>query len=143
MAGVPAHVTILYPFIAPADLDPAVRHVLAGVAAEIEPFDVRFGGIGRFPGSVYAAPEPSVPFVSLTEAVAARFPDFPPYGGAFAEIVPHLTVAESTTAPLDAIGHEAGQALPFHHRVSRLEVLVQGPDERWRPRWRLRLGVRP
>ena len=141
--GVPAHVTILYPFIAPADLDPAVRRVLAHLAAAVEPFDVRFRRVGRFPGSVYAAPEPSLPFVGLTEAVVARFPDFPPYGGAFDEIIPHLTVAESTEAPLDEIAASAQATMPFGARVSALEVLVDDTSGRWRPHWRLRLGVRP
>ncbi len=138
--AVPAHVTIIFPFMPPEDLDPGVRHALAQIAADHEPFDVRFAGLGRFPGLVYAAPVPSAPFVHLTEAVVARFPDFPPYGGAFDEIIPHLTVAESTEAPLDDVATEAEAALPFGHRVSRLDVLVQGPDDRWHSLWRIRLG---
>lgn len=141
--GVPAHVTIIYPFMRPMDLDPAVRRSLAGLAAEHEPFDVRFNRLDRFPGIVYAVPVPSAPFVRLTEAVARQFPDFPPYGGAFDEIIPHLTVAESADAPLDVIAAEAEAALPFHHRVTQLVVLVQGPDERWHSRWRIPLGRRP
>ncbi len=105
--GVPAHVTIVYPFVRPADLDPAVRRCLAALAAEHEPFEVRFSRLDRFPGIVYAVPVPSTPFVRLTEAVARRFPDFPPYGGAFDEIIPHLTVAEAADAPLDVIAAEA------------------------------------
>ena len=44
---------------------------------------------------VYLAPEPAAPFVALTEAVGAEFPGFPPYGGAFDEVVPHLTISEA------------------------------------------------
>ena len=138
--AVPAHVTIIYPFMLPAALDSGVRGVLAELAAEHEPFDVRFTAVDRFPGIVYAVPAPSVPFIRLTEAVVARFPDYPPYGGAFDEIVPHLTVAESAVAPLDVVAAEAEAALPFQHRVTRLDVLVQGPDERWHSRWRIPLG---
>jgi 2'-5' RNA ligase len=138
--AVPAHVTIVYPFMPPKALDRGVRRALAEVAADHEPFDVRFTSLGRFPGLVYAAPDPSAPFARLTEGVVARFPDFPPYGGAFDEIIPHLTIAESTEAPLDDVATEAAAALPFGHRVSRLAVLVQGPDDRWHSLWRLRLG---
>ena len=59
--------------------------------------------VGRFPTVVYLAPEPSEPFDRLTEAIDARFPDFPPYAGAFDGVIPHLTITESAAAPLDDI----------------------------------------
>ena len=69
--------TILYPFIPVNDLDRSVRHALAAIAAEHEPFDVRFAEVGRFPTVVYVAPDPPAPFTRLTDAIVARFPDFP------------------------------------------------------------------
>ena len=141
--GVPAHVTILFPFLPVAQLTPEVRRSLAAIAAAHEPFDVRFARVGRFPGVVYLAPEPAARFARLTGAVVARFPDYPPYEGAFDEVVPHLTVVESATAPLDEIAAAAERHLPFTRRVTSLEVLVEGPDEHWHGRWRIRLGVRP
>lgn len=140
--GVPAHVTILFPFL-PADaLLPGVRRELAAIAGAQLPFDVRFKRIDRFPGVVYVAPDPGTPFLRLTEAFLARFPEFPPYGGAFDAVIPHLTVAESEEAPLDEIAAAARRALPFRHRVAALEVLVEGGEGRWHTRWRLPLGVR-
>jgi 2'-5' RNA ligase len=139
-AGVPAHVTILFPFLPVGRLEPAVRAEVAAIAAAHDPFDVRFRRLGRFPGVVYLEPEPSAPFANLTEAVVRRFPDFPPYDGAFAEVVPHLTVAESEAAPLDEIAAHARAVLPFERRVSALEVIVEGGDGRWRTCWRLPLG---
>ena len=139
-SGVPAHVTILYPFIPVIDLDTSVRQALAGIAADHEPFDVRFSRVGRFPTVVYLAPDPPEPFNRLTEAIHARFPDFPPYEGAFEVVIPHLTIVESIEAPLDEVATAAETALPFGHRATRLEVLVHGPDDRWHSRWRLRLG---
>jgi 2'-5' RNA ligase len=141
--GVPAHVTILYPFVPPGGLVPKVRRSLAAIAANQEPFLVVFDEVRRFPGVVYLAPRPVAPFLLLTEAVAGRFPDFPPYGGAFAEVIPHLTVAESHVAPLDEIAVDTAAVLPFRHRVTALEVLVEGGDGRWHRRWRIPLGVRP
>ena len=140
--GVPAHVTVLYPFVSPADLDPGVRQAVADIAAAHEPFSVRFARVGRFPTVVYLAPEPAAPFHRLTEAIHAGFPDRPPYDGAFDEVVPHLTITESATAPLDDIEREAARSLPFERRVSSLEILVEDDAGRWRPRWRIRLGVR-
>src|SRR4029077_9743166 len=100
-SGVPAHVTLLYPFIPAGNLDVSVRHALAEIAAEHEPFDVRFTRVGRFPTVVYVAPDPPEPFHRVTEAIHTRFPDFPPYEGAFEVVIPHLTVVESIEAPLD------------------------------------------
>jgi 2'-5' RNA ligase len=141
--GVPAHVTLLFPFLPAAQLGPEVRRTLAAVAAGTPPFDVRFVRVGRFPSVVYVAPEPAAPFAALTNAFMARYPDLPPYGGAFDEVIHHLTVAESEADPLDAVAAAAARVLPFEHHVSALEVLVEGGEGRWRTRWRLPLGVRP
>ena len=140
--GVPAHVTILFPFLAPGRLTVADRRAVADVARGEPPFDVRFARVGRFPGVVYLVPEPAEPFIRLTTAIVGRFPDCPPYGGAFDGIVPHLTVAEADAPDLDAIAAQAAVSLPFERRVSTLEVIVEGDDGRWRPRWRIPLGVR-
>ena len=141
--GVPAHVTIVFPFLPVARLTPDVRRSLAAIAAAHESFDVRFARVGRFPSVVYLAPEPSAPFSRLTEAVVARFPEYPPYEGAFDVVIPHLTLVESAAAPLDGIAEAAEHHLPFTRRVSSLEVLVEGPDAHWHSRWRIRLGFRP
>jgi 2'-5' RNA ligase len=140
--GAPAHVTILFPFLPVGRLGPAVRTELAAIAASHGAFDVRFRRVGRFPGVVYLAPEPAAPFTRLTSAVVARYPDFPPYGGAFDSVIPHLTIAESADGPLDTIAAGARAALPFDHRVAALEVIIEGGDGRWHSRWRVPLGVR-
>lgn len=136
-AGVPAHITILYPFVAPRELDARVRAALAEVAGANRPFDVRFDDVGRFPTVVYLVPDPPEPFILLTEAVQERFPDLLPYEGAFDEVIPHLTIADSLEAPLDAVAAETMAALPVTFRVARLDVLVQGAGERWQSRWHL------
>jgi 2'-5' RNA ligase len=139
-AGVPSHVTVLYPFLAPDELVPAVRARVGDVAAAVEPFTVRFGAVGRFPTVVYLAPAPPEPFAALTAAAVAAFPGHLPYGGAFDVVIPHLTLAESVTADLDRIAAEAAARVPFDRRATALEVIVQDPDGRWKPRWRIRLG---
>jgi 2'-5' RNA ligase len=141
--GVPPHVTILYPFLPPDELRADVRAELAVLAGSVEPFDVRFAAVGRWPTVVYLAPEPSAPFAALTSAVTARFPDCPPYGGAIDEVIHHLTVVESQTVALDGIAAEVEPFLPFERLVAAIEVIVEGPDGRWRLRWRIPLGVRP
>jgi 2'-5' RNA ligase len=141
--GVPAHVTLLYPFVDPHALDARVRRELAAIAARHEPFHVRFERVGRWPSVVYLAPEPAGPFARLTADMVAAFPHHPPYGGVFDVVVPHLTITESADAPLDEIAAEAAFSLPFERPVTTLEVLVEDGTGRWHGRWRLRLGVRP
>ncbi len=133
---------MLFPFLSPSALDPAVRRQLAVIASAVAPFDVRFARVGRFPNVVYLAPEPADPFVALTEAVSSRFPEHPPYEGAFEVVIPHLTITEAADAPLDEIEALADGALPFSCRATALEAIVEGPDGRWRSRWRIPLGVR-
>jgi len=94
-ADVPAHVTVLFPFIPRASLDAAARHALRELFAGVAPFAFRFATVGRFDDTtVYLSPEPAAAFTELTRRVHARWPDRPPYGGAFAEVVPHLTVGD-------------------------------------------------
>lgn len=97
-AGVPAHVTVLVPFLDIDRIDAAVIDELRVMFGGHSPVTVRFEECGRFPDVLYLAPTPDQPFRALTEAVAARWPEAPPYGGQFAEVVPHLTVAHRQPA---------------------------------------------
>jgi 2'-5' RNA ligase len=115
----PAHVTVLYP--APGDVV-ALTEVLAPFA----PFDVSFARLDRFPGILWLAPEPAEPFVALTEAVVARFPSFPPYGGRYPSIIPHLTVA---AALLEETAVLVQPLLPLRAYVDTV-VLYESADGR-------------
>jgi 2'-5' RNA ligase len=139
--GVPAHVTLLFPFVPVAGLTPAVRRELAAIAGSVAPFEVRFADVGRFPGVVYLAPEPGGQFGTLTASIASRFPDYPPYAGAHADVVPHLTLTDSPAAPLDAVAGAARHWLPFRRRVAAIELLVEDGAGHWARRWRIPLGA--
>jgi hypothetical protein len=142
-SGAGPHVTILYPFLPAGVLDAATRSVLADIARAIDPFEVRFATTRRTGGLVWLDATPSAPFVALTSSVVARWPDWPPYAGAFDQVVPHCTVVESGAAPLATIEATVLAALPIVTAVGRLEVWQQDAGGRWRTRWRLPLGVRP
>ena len=79
----------------------------------------------RFPGLVWLEPEPAEPFAALTAAVAARWPDHPPYGGVFDTVIPHLTVVESEDAPLDAVEEAARRARPSRAEPSASRLWCQ------------------
>lgn len=74
---------------------------------------------------LWLAPEPAEPFRALTEAVVEAFPGFPPYGGAFAEVVPHLTVGDTgTPEDLRAAEREVSAGLPVETHVDRAHLLA-------------------
>jgi hypothetical protein len=138
--GVPAHVTILYPWRDARSLTTEDRAALDEIARSTRSFDVRFAAVRRWPGIIYLEPDPAWPFNALIDRVSLRFPEFPPYGGSITEVIPHLTLVENADAPLDGIGPTAAARLPFTRTVLALDVLVEGADGHWRPRWRLPLA---
>src|SRR5215831_5332630 len=60
--GVPAHVTVIYPFLDRGLLDDGVLGELAEVFARQRAFEARLARCGRFPGVLYLAPEPAALF---------------------------------------------------------------------------------
>ncbi|MFF7474257.1 2'-5' RNA ligase family protein [Streptomyces sp. NPDC008092] len=118
-AGVPAHVTVLFPFLDESRTDDGAYAAIAEVTGRHRPFGARFEHCGRFPGILYLAPEPDLPFRRLTEAIADRWPQTPPFGGQFDEVVPHLTIAQGQD---DAVLEEAEAGLR-----SRLPVTAPAP----------------
>jgi 2'-5' RNA ligase len=143
--GVPAHATLLYPFVAPDRLTAEVRGLIAGVAAEHDAFDFSLAGAAQWPETVYVRLEPAAPFVRLQAALARTFPAFPIYGpDADVAFVPHVSVAEGSAAKDPrTIGETAWAALPRPGRASAMEVIARGPGGRWRTVWRIGLGRRP
>ena len=139
--GVPAHVTILYPWLPVAALTGESRAALGRIADETRMFDVGFGAVRRWPGIVYLEPEPAWQFRALIDRLATRYPEFPPYGGTIEEVIPHLTLVENAQAPLEDIAAAAASHLPFERVVRSLDVLVEGADGRWRLRWRVPLAA--
>lgn len=126
--GVPAHVTVLFPFVDPDDLDAAVLVRLAEVLAAVPAFDHRFTRTAWFDDAVlWLAPEDPRPFVALTRAVTAAFPGHPPFGGAHGDdVVPHLTVGHGRDpAELRAAESVVRPRLPVAGRADRVLLLAQ------------------
>jgi hypothetical protein len=130
--GVPAHVTILFPFAPYEEVDePALADLFSRFAA----FDFLLDRVEQFEdGIVWLRPEPLLPFLDLIGAVWQRWPDHPPYEGVHDEVMPHLTLSESPV--------EVDIALPIACRAR--EVLLIEEDEstgRWTVTRRFPLGA--
>jgi 2'-5' RNA ligase len=127
--GVPAHITVLFPFLPPAEIDERVHTTLGQIAGGVPAFFLTLGRLAWFGQRVlWLAPDPPDPFVALTAAVTARFPGVRPYGGAFDQVVPHLTVGhDHPVEVLRAAGDAVRAHLPIRARAGTLRLLA-GPS---------------
>ncbi|WP_193182866.1 2'-5' RNA ligase family protein [Nisaea sediminum] len=127
-AGVPAHVTVLYPFMTPELIDDGIVRRLAACFGQHLPFDCKLSGIRQFPGLIYLAPEPDARFRALTESVREAFPEYQPYEGRHPDVVPHLTVASvSDPSRRESIAEElaiaAGGLLPVGAHIREIALM--------------------
>lgn len=140
LRGVPAHITVLYPFVAPDQISDATTRAVGDVLAQFPEFPFGLTSLERFPeGATYLAPDPADPFVRLTMAIVERFPEHPPYSGAHAEVIPHLTVAQSPDAPIDELA-EIERHLPIPCVAREAWLMVEDDDHHWRKRSRFPLA---
>lgn len=143
--GVGAHITVLYPFVAPTEVDEALLSALREAFSTVAPFEFELSGIGRFPEATYLEPHPAEYFVQLTEAVVERYPRYRPYGGQYVDIVPHLTVADRSTEAAEEAERRlrSGLAglLPIRVRCEAVEM-IENSQGSWRTIHVLPIGSR-
>ena len=141
--GVPAHVTLLYPFLAPGAVSVGDIAALTTLFATTPSFDVVFARCRRFGTRVlWLAPEPDEPFLDLMARLFERWPECPPYQGTIApaDVVPHLTISDSTEGDhLDRVELAVAASLPVRSRVTEA-LLIENRTGRWTTRERFALG---
>jgi 2'-5' RNA ligase len=80
--GMPAHITLLYPFKSPDEIDEVVLDALRHCFFCFLPFKFSLRTINQFSSeTLYLAPEPEDPFRQLTLAIWECYPETPPYTG--------------------------------------------------------------
>jgi 2'-5' RNA ligase len=128
--GVPAHVTVLYPFLAPELIDERVLSLVGATVAAVPRFAVTFRRVGWFGETVvWLAPEPDEPFRRLTAAIWRRFPETPPYEGAYTDSTPHLTIGHDRPLPrLREAAATTGTHLPIRAAAGSVR-LIRGSRE--------------
>jgi hypothetical protein len=105
-AGVPPHVTILWPFVPAASIDDALTDHLRRLFASLEPFMVEFPATARFPDTLYLKSDP------------------------------HLTAAQGPDDVLAEAEADVRRRLPIAAPVAEVLLIEEiGPESAlWRPR---------
>jgi 2'-5' RNA ligase len=119
----PAHVTVLYPFLAPDQITHKVEHDLESMLRSSPAFSFRLVAVDRFPGVLYLATEPAEPFRELAALLQGQWPEHPPYGGAFETVVPHVTVIQGSEPPEAAPQLE--QATPIEAEATEVWLMAE------------------
>jgi 2'-5' RNA ligase len=125
-----AHVTLLAPFGRDSRPTPDEVGELARFFADVTPFDFTITGESRFPSGIrYLVPEPASTFSRLTHRLHRLFPEYPPYGGEFEIVVPHLTIPDGVDAQPLPVQVQAREATLLHHDATRdhASVLARFP----------------
>lgn len=122
-SNVPAHITLLYPFVPPEQVDTAIEE-LNHLCTGIPPFDVAIDHYGTFKGAIFLEPSDLEPIVQLHHQLSQAFPEYPVYGGEHGtELHPHLTLARFDD-PRDADKIKLPPAPVFNFTVDKIHLYL-------------------
>jgi 2'-5' RNA ligase len=140
VAGVPAHITLIVPWLPPDDIGAGDLRELGDTLEGISAFDFSLRRVSWFGRAVlWLAPDPVEPFTKLTGILADRF-GTPPYDDEFDEVVPHLTVAHASDGvELGGVAQHLTEGLPVACRATQVLVMV-GDGRVWSVRQTYELG---
>jgi 2'-5' RNA ligase len=131
--GIPAHITLLFPFVPAEQLDDDLHSQLRVLFALQPAISFSLTRVVVFPDeTVWLEPEPAQPFRRLTELIFERYPDYPPYEGIHDEIVPHLTVTSGDASIRDEVETAVGPHLPIAVEARDVTLLVEDDEGMWR-----------
>jgi hypothetical protein len=131
--GVPAHVTVLFPFIPASGIRDDVMVRLAALFRTVPAFTHNFVRTAWFGDqALWLDSDAAAVFRSLTQLVWSAFPAYPPFEGRFDEVVPHLTIADH--GPVDemqAAERTVQRHLPINAITQAVTLMVEQPSGRW------------
>jgi 2'-5' RNA ligase len=132
--GIPAHITVLAPFMPPLLIDASVLSDLGQLFTAVSRFRFRLDRTDWFSdGLLWLAPADPGPFRDLTERVSQAFPAYPPFGGRHDVVVPHLTVGYGhSLTDLRAAEEAIQDSLPIDARAAAVTLMTeQSAGGRW------------
>lgn len=133
--GVPAHITVLVPFMPPKRISPSVLQCAQAALNAVASFSFSLSKVARFPATTYLTPEPAEPFIALTQSLVRSFPEYPPFRGEHESIIPHLTVAHGNTPEAEVAAQELAAAVQAHgpiHSRCRSVALLENSSGQWK-----------
>ncbi|MGW6978303.1 2'-5' RNA ligase family protein [Streptomyces sp. NPDC054932] len=137
--GVPAHVSLLYPFVPESTLTDQDEEGVRSLAASFPAADLLLEELVTASGFVAVTVPELQP---LVDAFRDRWPGLRPYSGRFgARPAAHVTVAMGADNPT-ASAHlrtAVGNLLPLRTRAAAVQLVVL-TEEGWRPRFTAPLG---
>ena len=139
--GLPAHLTLLFPFAPPDALDAALQAAVRRVVGAHRAFTYALTHLGQWPDTAYIAVDPEPPFRALQADLAASFPAWPLYRGAF-EFTPHVTIAGGPAAGAAELRAVTASAVLPAARTARFVDLIVREGARWTLRSRFPLDER-
>jgi 2'-5' RNA ligase len=138
--GIPAHVTLIVPFVPAQKVGEKLVEELRELFAAQPAFSFTLARVARFPEVAWLAPDPSDPFRRLTDLIFSRYPDYPPYEGIHEEVIPHLSVGRGDTAFQDEVDIALTPHLPIAADAGEVTLIVEDESEHWTESERFPLG---
>jgi 2'-5' RNA ligase len=140
--GIPFHITLLYPFAPREQLTDGLLADVRGFFAARTPFEFELTRVAAWPRVVYAVPEPETALRDCMQALFARFPQWPPYGGIHADVIPHATLGEDIDAKsvYSEIERRVAPHLPARYKAGSATLLEEFEPDCWRERESFPLG---
>ncbi|MFD7834409.1 2'-5' RNA ligase family protein [Streptomyces sp. NPDC059761] len=137
--GVPAHVSLLYPFVPESALTGQDEKGVRSLAASFPAADLLLEELVTAPGFVGVTVPQLQPIV---DAFGAQWPGLRPYGGRFgARPAAHVTVAMGADNPTTSaqVRTAVGSLLPLRTRAAEVQLVVLTEDG-WQSRFTSPLG---
>ena len=134
--GLPAHLTILFPFVPATEIDDERLKELRRLYAPVRPFAYELASVESFPDAAWLGPVPAEPFHALVDRARQAFPALPPYGDPEHVVVPHCTVGtdddpERVLDMVRALREGLGPRLPIRCRADEVALLAEEVDRTW------------
>ena len=130
-AGIPPHVTLMFPFMPPSDLNAPAIDTLDRVISSAGAFQFSLTGVNQ-QGVVYLEPEPVEPFARLTREISRQFGILPFDGDFGDEPVVHLTVAVVESASIrQQLATQLGGVVPIVIKAEEAWLMVGTNASTW------------
>jgi hypothetical protein len=138
----PPHVTALWPFLPVSLLDAAAERRLEELLSGTGSFTFSLARVATLADASVLVPEPADPFAALTRLLWGEWPEYPPFGGAFDDVAPHVVVAlDPPAADRAAIAAALAPRLPLGARATEVLLVEETESGALRERRRFRLGA--